>query len=389
MPFLLHMLAVAVFAQGCSEFMLAGLLPGIAAELGVTVAQAGLLTSAFAAGMVAGAPAMAALGRRWPPRAALAGFLGLFIAAHVVGALTGDFGLLLATRAIAAAANAGFLALALSTVAALVPPQSRARALAAVLGGTTLALVAGAPAGALLGDALGWRAALWAVAIAAAPALAAVLAAVPARVGDGGPRPVLRAELRVLARPGLRLVLALGVLVNGATFGAFTFLAPLATGPAGLGASSVPIVLALFGAGAFAGVRTAGRLADRHWRALLAAGAPLLLLGWVLLASAAAWPAALYALAFTQGALSFAVGATLIGRAMAAAEGAPTMGGAYATAALNVGAMLGPVLAGIGLDAYGPRGPVLVGAALVLAAVLLAAPRAARRPLARVGAAAE
>jgi MFS transporter, DHA1 family, chloramphenicol resistance protein len=374
-PFLLHMLAVAVFAQGCSEFMLAGLLPGIADDLGVTVAQAGLLTSAFAAGMVIGAPVMAALGRRWSPRAALAAFLGLFIAAHVVGALADDFGLLLATRALAAVANAGFLAVALSTVAAVVPAGLRGRAVATVLGGTTLALVAGAPAGALLGGAFGWRSALWAVAIVSVPALAAVLAAAPGKAEGTGPGAAgLRAELRVLARPELRLVLALAVLVNGATFGAFTFLAPLATGLAGLHASAVPGVLALFGTGAFVGVGVAGRLADRHWRALLAAGAPLLLLGWVLPAFSTVGPVALCALVFAQGALSFAVGATLIGRVMAV-DGAPTMGGSYATAALNVGAMLGPVLAGIGFDAYGPRGPVLVGAALVLAAVLLAASR--------------
>ncbi|SDD00674.1 Cmx/CmrA family chloramphenicol efflux MFS transporter [Glycomyces harbinensis] len=380
MPFLLHMLAVAVFAQGCSEFMFAGLLPDVSADLGVTVAQAGLLTSAFAAGMVIGAPVMAALGRRWSPRGALAGFLALFIAAHVVGALTDRFGLLLATRAVAAMANAGFLAVALSTVAALVPAHARGRALATVLGGTTLALVAGAPAGALLGDAFGWRSSLWAVAIVAAAALLAVLAAVPARTDATGPRPVLRAELAVLARPSLRLVLVLAVLVNGATFGGFTFLAPLATDAAGLGAPSVPVVLALFGLGAFTGVWTAGRLADRHWRTLLAAGTPLLLLGWILLASSAGNPVALHAFAFALGALSFAVGATLIGRTMAAAHGAPTMSGSYATAALNVGAMLGPALAGIGYDAFGPLGPPLAGAGLVLAAVLTAAARKARRP---------
>jgi len=376
MPFLLHLLAVAVFAQGCSEFMLAGLLPAIAADLGVTVAQAGLLTSAFAAGMVVGAPVMAALGRRWSPRATLAGFLALFIAAHAVGALTDEFAVLLATRAIAAMANAGFLAVTLSTLALLVPEGARARALAVILGGTTLALVAGAPAGAVLGDALGWRSALWAVAIVSVPALLAVLVAVPNRPGDEA-APDLRTELRVLTRPSLRTVLLLAVLVNGATFGAFTYLAPLVTDEAGLGSGAIPIALALFGIGAFIGVGAAGRLADRHWRSLLTAGAPLLLLGWVLLLLTAAAPVALFVFAFIQGGLSFAVGSTLIGRVMAAAQDAKTMGGSFATAALNVGAMLGPVLGGLGLEAAGPRGPVLVSAALVLAAVLIAA---ARRP---------
>ncbi|GAA1690059.1 MFS transporter [Glycomyces endophyticus] len=360
MPLVLYLLAVAVFAQGSSEFMLAGLLPDLAADLGVTVARAGLLTSAFAAGMVAGAPLMAAAGRRWPPRTALAAFLALFIAAHAAGALTDDFAVLLATRAVAALANAGFLAVALATVALLVPETARARALAVLLGGTTLALVAGVPAGALLGEALGWRATLWAVAALAAPALAAVLA-VPNRSAAAAP-PHLRAELAVLKRRSTIQVLVLGVLVNGATFGAYTYLGALAAGRA-------PLVLALFGIGAFLGVAGAGRLADRHWRALLAWSGPLLLAGWLALALA---PAALLPLAPVLGALAFAAGSTLIGRIMAAAQDAPTMGGSYATAALNVGAMLGPVLAGLGYAAAGPAGPAFAAAGLTAAAIATA-----------------
>src|SRR4051794_21070657 len=100
MPLPLYLLAVALFAMGTSEFMLAGLLPDIAADFGVPVSTAGLLTSAFAIGMVVGAPLMAGLARRWPRRSSLLGFLGLFLAAHVLGACTGSFTVLLATRII-------------------------------------------------------------------------------------------------------------------------------------------------------------------------------------------------------------------------------------------------------------------------------------------------
>lgn len=148
------------------------------------------------------------------------------------------------------------------------------------------------------------------------------------------------------------------------------------TDAAGLANGAVPIALALFGVGAFLGVWSAGRVADRHWRTLLAAGLPLLLLGWVVFALLAAAPAALFAFMFVQGALSFAVGSTLIGRVMASASGAPTMGGSFATAALNVGAMLGPVLAGLGYAAAGPAGPLWVSSALVCAAAVLGALRA-------------
>lgn len=405
MPFLLYMLALAVFAQGTSEFMLAGLLPAISADLGVSIPQAGLLTSSFAVGMVVGAPAMAALGRRWSPRWTLTGFLALFTAAHVVGALTDDFSVLLATRVAAALANAGFLAVALAVVAAVVPAGLRARGLAVVLGGTTLALVAGVPLGAALGAGLGWRSTLWAVAAVSVPALVAVAVATPNRIAAGpdaepgrgdaaGPgarsrvgAPGLGAEFAVLGRLRLQVVLLLAVLVNGATFCVFTYLAPLVTDAAGLSPAVVPAVLALFGAGAFAGIRVSGLLADRHWRPLLAWAGCALLLGWGLLAAAAASPVAVVALAPLQGALSFAVGGTLIARIMANAEGAPTMGGSFATAALNLGAVAGPVAGGAAFAAAGARGPVLVAVALVLAALaaggaraLAAARRSARAP---------
>jgi DHA1 family chloramphenicol resistance protein-like MFS transporter len=205
-PFSVYFLALAVFGMGTSEFMLAGLVPGIAAALDVSLAQAGYLTSAFAAGMVAGAPLMAALARSWRRRTALLCFLAVFVATHVAGGLTTSFAVLLGTRLLAAVANAGFLAVALTAATGLVPPDRTGRALAVLLGGTTLACVAGIPGGALLDAAFGWRAAFWAVALVCLPALAGVR-----RIADtpAGAAPVeLRAELAEL-RP-LAGVLVLG-----------------------------------------------------------------------------------------------------------------------------------------------------------------------------------
>ena len=147
MPRALYLLALAVFAMGTSEFMLAGLVPDIAARLDVPVGTAGLLTSAFAVGMVLGAPVMAASARRLPVRATLLGCVALFALAHVVGAVTPSFAALVAVRVVAAFANAGFLAVALSTAATLVPADRTGRAVAVLLSGTTAAMVAGVPAG--------------------------------------------------------------------------------------------------------------------------------------------------------------------------------------------------------------------------------------------------
>ncbi|MEJ8651420.1 Cmx/CmrA family chloramphenicol efflux MFS transporter [Streptomyces sp. MS1.AVA.3] len=390
MPFVLPLLALAVFAQSTSEFMLSGLLPDIARDLHISVSAAGSLTSAFAVGMVIGAPLLAMLSMRWSRRRALLAFLVAFLLVHVLGAVTTHYGVLLATRIVAALANAGFLAVALATATAMVAPDAKGRATSVLLGGTIMACVAGVPAGALLGELWGWRSAFWAVALVSLPALLAILRSVPAdpagqfAVAGAG----TRGELRALRSPRLVVLLLLGALVNGATFCAFTYLAPLVTDVTGIGSGGVPAVLALFGLGSFVGVGLGGRLADTRPVPLLVAGGAALLLGWTAFAFTAGNPVAALALVFVQGALSFAVGSTLVSQVLYAAAGAPTLGGGFATAALNVGAAIGPWCGGAALTAgFGFRSPLWVSALLTaLALVLAGVAHGARRRTVRPGA---
>ncbi|MGW0817725.1 Cmx/CmrA family chloramphenicol efflux MFS transporter [Streptomyces viridiviolaceus] len=385
MPFALLLLGLAVFAQGTSEFMLSGLVPDIARDLGVSVPAAGALTSAFAVGMVVGAPLMAVLGRRWSRRGALLAFLLAFLAVHAVGALTDSFAVLLATRVAGALANAGFLAVALVTAVGMVPPDAKGRATSTLLGGVTLACVIGVPAGALLGQVWGWRSAFWAVVLLSLPAVVAVARSVPGGSADAGARPALGAELRALRSPRLRLTLLLGALVNGATFCTFTFLAPLATHVTGLGSGWVPGVLALFGAGSFIGVSIGGRLADRWPVPVLMTGGAALCAGWVALALGAGSPAGALGLVLVQGALSFGVGSTLISQVLYSAPGAPTLAGGFATAAFNVGAALGPWAGGTAIGAgLGYRSPLWVSAGLVALCLATAAVGFRRREAALV-----
>ncbi|MBF6354123.1 MFS transporter [Nocardia higoensis] len=379
MPLALYLLATAVFAMGTSEFMLAGLVPDIAAGLSVSVGAAGLLTSAFALGMVVGAPSMAVLVRRWPARASLLVFLLAFTATHVVGALTTSFGVLLATRVVAAVAYAGFLAVAISTASTLVAADRKGRALAVLLSGTTLATVAGVPGGAMLGTLLGFRATFWAIALLCLPAAFGILKGVRSHIElttAGSPAtPPLRTELAQLAMPPVVLVMLLGALVNAATFATFTFSAPIVTEVAGLAELWIPFVLMIFGVGAFSGVTAAGRLSDQRPGIVIAVCGPLLLLGWIATAILADRPAALLLLVFAQGALSFAVGSTLIARVLYEAAGAPTMAGSYATAALNIGAAAGPIVAAATLaTGAGDLGPVWASSLLVALALVIALP---------------
>lgn len=287
--------------------------------------------------------------------------------------MTDSFAVLVVTRVVGALANAGFLAVALVTAVALAEPEAKGRATSTLLGGVTLACVVGVPAGALLGQLWGWRAAFWAVALVSLPAVVAVARSVPGGAGGASERPALRGELRALRSPRLRLTLLLGALVNGATFCTFTYLAPLVTNVTGLADGWVPVVLALFGAGSFVGVGVGGRFADRWPRAVLVGGGGVLCLGWGALALGAGTPAVALGLVFVQGALSFGVGSTLISQALYAAPGAPTLSGGFATAAFNVGAALGPWLGGTAIGTgLGYRSPVWVSAGMVALSLVVA-----------------
>ncbi|TCC27725.1 Cmx/CmrA family chloramphenicol efflux MFS transporter [Kribbella speibonae] len=364
MPFVLYLLGLAVFAQATSEFMLSGLGPDIAHDLGVSIPATGWLTSGFALGMIVGAPAVAVLGARWPRRRTLLVTLTVFLAVHVVGALTSDFTVLLVTRVLAALANAGFLAIALAAAAALVP-DARGRATSVLLGGTTLACIVGVPAGAVLGRYLGWRSAFWAVAIISLPALLGILRSVPNRAT--GPTTAGRFSVT----PRLAVLLLLGALVNGATFCSFTYLSPVLTEVTGLGVGWVPVMLALFGLGSFAGVTVAGRYADRRDDRLVLVAGGILLLGWCAFALTTAYVVPTVALVLGQGAFSFAVGSTLIAYALYAGTASPVLTGGLATAALNVGAAAGPLLGGLAIGSGTFRGPLWVSAALVGTALVV------------------
>ncbi len=369
MPRLVLFLALAVFAMGTSEFMLAGVLPALADDLAVTTSAAGGLVSAYALGMVVGAPATAALARRWAPRAALLGFLTVFAAAHAVGALAVSLPELLGTRVLAAVANAGFLAVAFTVAAAAVGPDRRARALSVLLAGTTIAMVVGVPAGAVVGAVAGWRTLFWAVAALCVPPVVAILGAAPGNRSDAAGGPSLRGEIRALRHARTAALLALTALVNAGTFGVLTYLAVPVQET--LSPVWIPGVLLLFGVGACLGVALVGRIGDARPWTLLATATPALVGAWAALAAAGRAPLVLLVAVPAAGLLAFAVGGTLIALVIDSATGrAPTMAGAYATAALNVGAVAGPVGAGAALDRVGgSAGPAWFAAAAVAVAL--------------------
>ncbi|MEV0703998.1 Cmx/CmrA family chloramphenicol efflux MFS transporter [Saccharopolyspora sp. NPDC050389] len=374
MPLAVYILGLGIFTQGTSEFMLSGLLPGMAADLGVSIPDAGLLISAFAIGMVFGAPLLAIATIHWPRRKALVALQGVFIAAHIVGALAPGYGVLLATRIVSAVSYAGFWAVAVTTGVSLVPAAARSRAVAIVAGGLTLATIVGVPAGTVLSQLAGWRAVFWAVAVLTAVSLVCSLFTIrDAAAAPEQPRSAA-AELRAMARPQLWLSFAITGLAFGAVIVTFSYLAPVLTDVTGLPEAWVPAELALFGLGGLIGMAIGGRTAQAHPVGTLLAGLSTLVVASSLLAVTADNAAITTAVVFALGVAGFITNPALQSRAFALAPGAPTLVGAVNTSAFNIGNTLAPMLGGMAISAgFGFASVAWVGAAIGATGLLAAA----------------
>jgi DHA1 family inner membrane transport protein len=363
-------LALGGFAIGTTEFVTMGLLPDIAGGVGVDIPTGGHLISAYALGVVVGAPVIAALGARLPRRRLALGLMAAFLLGNALTALAPGFGWLLLARVVAGLPHGAYFGVASLIAASLVPEGARGRAVSSVMLGLAVANLAGVPAATWLGQTLGWRAAYWAVVAVAAVTLLAVALLVPS--SPASPGAGVRTELGALRRPQVLLTLLTGVVGFGGMFAVYSYIAPITTEVAGAGAGFVPVVLLAFGVGGIGGTALGGRLADRAVvPSLLGAG---LSMGVVL--------ALVPVLAHTAGGLVGAVflvsvaGSVLVVclqmRLMAVAGDAQMLGAALNHSALNLANALGAWLGGLVIAAgLGWTAPALVGAALSAAGVVV------------------
>ncbi|MGH3497459.1 MAG: MFS transporter [Nocardioidaceae bacterium] len=358
-------LALGGFGIGTTEFVTMGLLPQVADGVHVSIPAAGHVITAYALGVVVGAPLIAALGARLPRRALLIWLMVAFGAGNAGAALAGGYHALLLARFLSGLPHGAYFGVASLVAASLVPPHRRARAVSQVMLGLAVANVVGVPAATWMGQQLGWRSAYWLVAIIAVLTATAVLTFVPHQPPT--PDATLGRELKALRLPQVWLTLLIGTVGFGGMFAMYSYIAPTVTQAGHMSDQVVPVILAAYGLGGVVGTVLGGRAADHALLATMVASlvlmAGLLALFTLSLGNPVTASVAVFAVAVA--------GVTLViclqMRLMDVAGEAQTLGAALNHSSLNVANALGAWLGGVVIAAgYGYRAPSWVGVGLAL-----------------------
>ncbi|WP_100498954.1 MFS transporter [Geodermatophilus chilensis] len=365
MPRALLALAIGAFGIGTTEFVVMGMLPEVAEGLGVSVPSVGLLISAYAVGVVVGAPTLTALGLRFPPRRTLVGLMVLFVVGNALSAVAPTYETLAAARVLTALSHGSFFGVGAVAARRLVAPERGTSAISLMIAGLTVANVVGVPLGTFVAQQTSWRLVLGAVAAIGLVTIAGLLAWMPAELGEPGD---LRSELAAFRRGQVWLVLGLTMVGFSALFAVYSYVSPILTELGGIPVEWVTPVLALFGVGTTVGTLAGGRLGDRYGFSFVVVG--LLATAVVLAAFAvlARTPVTAVVLLVLFGTLAFALGPVVQNSVI---EAARVRGGSLVSAAnqgaFNVANALGAALGAAVLSAgLGYTAPIWVGAVLAL-----------------------
>ncbi len=353
-------------AIGTTEFVTMGLLPQIAEGVGVGIPAAGHTISAYAAGVVVGAPLLAVVGARAPRKGLLMWLIAGFTLGNALSALAPTYGTLVAARFLSGLPHGAFFGVAALVAVDLATSGQSGRAVGRVMLGIPIANVLGVPGATWLGQQLGWRAAYWLVALLGLVTVALIAATVPHLPGDRSR--TVRSELGALSRPQVLLTLAVGAVGFGGMFAMYSYIAPTVTVVTGLPDFAVPAFLLVFGVGGVVGSVVAGRMGD--WSVLRSTvigmaglGVALALFAWL---SPYAGPALV--VLFLAAVLASVLVVNLQLRLMQVAGAAQTLAAASNHSALNIANALGAWVGGAVIAAgWGYRAPSLVGAGLAVA----------------------
>lgn len=373
-------LALGGFGIGATEFVAMGLLPDIARDLlpdlyaddpEGALGQTGWVISAYAAGVVVGAPTIAALAARFPRRRLLLALAAAFTLGTVFSAVAPTFELVVVARFVAGLPHGAYFGVAALVASSLMGPGKRGQGVALVLSGLTIANVIGVPLITLLGQTAGWRAAYLAVAAIFAATFVAILALVPTQPGD--PAATFRRELKVFKRIGVWFALLTGAIGFGGFFAVYSYVAPLATEVTGLEAGAVPFALVVVGVGMTIGNFLGGRLADRGASRAIFICFAAFAISLTVLALTATTLAGLLIGLFLVGLAASALSPVIQTRLMDVAGDSQTLAAAINHSSLNIGNSLGAFLGGAVIAAgLGYIAPTWVGLAMCVPGVLFA-----------------
>ena len=360
-------LALGGFGIGTGEFVMLGLLPNVAHDLHTSIPHGGYLISAYALGVVVGAPTVGALTAHLPRKGLLIGLAVALAMGNLASAVAPNFAAALALRFADGLPHGAFFGVASVVASGLVPPKRRSQAMAVVFAGLTTANVVGVPLSTWAGQHASWRAVYVGVAVVELVAAALIAVTVTRQPVEHAGREALRRELRVFATPPVWLVLGVAMIGGGALFATFSYIAPMMTHVAGYAESSVTWLLVLFGLGMTAGNLVGARLADRALMptifAALASEVVIALLFLITSHNKIAAAFTIFAFPCTSTAILPAIQSRIIG----IAGGAPNLAAASIHAAFNIANSIGAWLGGLAIGfGWGYSSPNAVAAGLAL-----------------------
>lgn len=372
LAFAILAMAVGSFAIGITEFATMGLLPQIAETFGATISRAGNLVSAYALGVVVGAPLIVVALPRVPRTALLAGLALALAAGNALSAVAPTLTTELVARFVAGLPHGAYFGIAAVVAAHISPPQRRARSVSQVMVGLSVATTVGVPVSTALGQSAGWRSLYWVVAVVALLAFVAIWRRVP-RVAVA-PGATWRSELSALRSVQLWLAMGTGAIGFGGMFAVYSYITPTMTEAAGISERHVPLVLAVFGVGMIGGTLVGGRLTDRSVFGAIFLGLGAMVVSLCAFSLGATSPAPAVALALAVSVSSQFIGPALQTRLLDVSREGPSLGAALHHSAMNIGNALGAWVGGLVIAAgYGYLAPAGAGAVLALAGLVVAA----------------
>ncbi|WP_080834696.1 MFS transporter [Cohnella massiliensis] len=343
-PFSLYCLTLGAFAIGMTEFVIMGLLPNVAADLNVTIPQAGQLITSYALGVAFGAPVLTVATHRVPPKLLLLLLMGIFIAGNVLSVIAPNYPFLIVTRIVTALAHGTFLGAGTIMASKLVAPERRAAAVSMVLAGLSISNIVGVPFGTFIGQQFGWRASFAAIALLGVVALLGIARFIP--VIGSGESSNLSDQVRGLFNRKVMVTLLTGAFCCASLFSLFTYITPILIDISGFQEASVTWILVLFGIGITLGNLLGGKLAD--WRPMGSTVMVLAALAVILALLPFAFPNSALAVAsvFIWGVAAFAVLPGVQVRIMTLAK-APLLASSSSHSVMNAGNAGGAYLGGV------------------------------------------